>query len=289
MQKYTVFHFTIAPMSDMASDILSACLADAGFDSFEQKDTGVDAYIPTDDVCESTVQAVVADFILPDVAITYTHELLANQDWNEEWERESFRPIVIPKLCCIHKPETPLIECLKAGESVTYDVLIRPRMSFGSGSHETTSQLIEILLQRDFSRLRCLDMGCGTGILAICMALRGGSEVTAIDIEDVCVKNTQENLELNGLSGKVQTLEGDASAIQGQYDVIVANIHRNIIMHDLPTYSAHLKVGGQIFLSGFFMDDVVQVEQAARAVGIEVEQVNQRDGWAVMQCRHVGE
>lgn len=287
MQKYTVFHFTISPMSDVAADLLSASLAEVGFDSFEQLEAGVDAYVLTEDVKAEAVEQVLADFLLPDVRITYRSEPLVEKDWNEEWERESFHPIVIPGLCCIHKPETLLDEALAGAPRPEYDIRISPRMAFGTGTHETTSQLVELLLTSDFSGKDCLDMGCGTGILAICMALRGAASVTAIDIDEASMENTVCNSRLNQVAN-MDVVHGDASAISGEYDVIVANIHRNIIVHDLPTYRAHLKPGGMLLFSGFFTADVEQIEAAALAQGIEVEQVRSRQDWAVVQCRLKG-
>ena len=275
---YSVTHFTLSPMSDMAADILSALLAEQGYDSFEQTETGVDAYIPTELLAQTDVDSLLADFPLHDVNYSFRTEAMENKDWNEEWETNSFEPIVIPELCCIHDTRH------EADSTVPYDIIINPRMAFGSGTHETTSQLVELLLRSDFHGQNVLDMGCGTCILGICMSLRGAERVVAIDIDEQSVDNSLLNCGLNHLNN-IYVVHGDASAIQETFDTIIANIHRNIIINDLPTYVAHLRQGGTLIVSGFFTGDIPAIQAAAEAQGLILVHQQEKNNWAVASFR----
>ena len=275
---YSVTHFTLSPMSDMAADILSALLAEQGYDSFEQTETGVDAYIPTELLAQTDVDSLLADFPLPDVKYSFRTEAMENKDWNEEWETNSFEPIVIPELCCIHDTRH------EADSTVPYDIIINPRMAFGSGTHETTSQLVELLLRSDFHGQNVLDMGCGTCILGICMSLREAERVVAIDIDEQSVDNSLLNCGLNHLNN-IYVVHGDASAIQETFDTIIANIHRNIIINDLPTYVAHLRQGGTLIVSGFFTEDIPAIQAAAEAQGLTLVHQQERNNWTVTVFR----
>ena len=275
---YSVTHFTLSPMSDMAADILSALLAEQGYDSFEQTETGVDAYIPTELLAQTDVDSLLADFPLPDVKYSFRTEAMENKDWNEEWETNSFEPIVIPELCCIHDTRH------EADSTVPYDIIINPRMAFGSGTHETTSQLVELLLRSDFHGQNVLDMGCGTCILGICMSLRGAERVVAIDIDEQSVDNSLLNCGLNHLNN-IYVVHGDASAIRETFDTIIANIHRNIIINDLPTYVAHLRKGGTLIVSGFFTEDIPAIQAAAKAQGLKLVHQQERNNWTVASFR----
>ena len=276
--EYSVTHFTLSPMSDMAADILSALLAEQGYDSFEQTETGVDAYIPTELLAQTDVDSLLADFPLPDVKYSFRTEAMENKDWNEEWETNSFEPIVIPELCCIHDTRH------EADSTVPYDIIINPRMAFGSGTHETTIQLVELLLRSDFHGQNVLDMGCGTCILGICMSLRGAERVVAIDIDEQSVDNSLLNCGLNHLNN-IYVVHGDASAIQETFDTIVANIHRNIIINDLPTHVAHLRKGGTLIVSGFFTEDIPAIQAAAEAQGLKLVHQQERNNWTVASFR----
>ena len=271
---YSVSHFSLTPMSDTAADLLTALLAEQGYDAFEQTEDGVDAYSPTDVLPQTDVDALVAAFPLPDVSITFHTEPMENKDWNEEWETNSFEPILIPDLCCIHDTRH------SAPANIPYDIVINPRMAFGSGTHETTSQLVELLLRTDFKNKTVLDMGCGTCILGICMSLRGAERVVAIDIDEQSVDNSLLNCGLNHLHN-ISVVHGDASAIDGEFDTIVANIHRNIIINDMPTYVSHLRKGGTLIVSGFFTEDLPAIQTAAEAQGLTLVHQQERNNWTV--------
>lgn len=278
MQTYDVFQFNITPNDDTSREIVIALLAAAGFDSFQETDKGCDAYIPQGQMTQEKMDNLLKEFQLPDITLSYSIHTLENRDWNEQWEQEGFQPIVIEGLCAIHKPEQQVAP-------QPYDILINPRMAFGSGTHETTAQLVESLLHQDLTGQKCLDMGCGTGILAICMAKAKAAHVTAIDIDEFSVENARENLRLNHVEN-VEVLHGDASAINGQYDLIVANIHKNIICADMTTYVQHLNDGGILLVSGFFTDDVPDVHRAGEQNGLRLVHEQSKDSWAVLQFAH---
>ena len=252
-------------MSETAADILSAMLGEVGFDTFQTTHEGLQAYIAADYFCEQDVQNVVAAFFMPDVHIIYNIEDIAGRDWNEEWERESFDPVLERE----------------------YGIKLRPHGAFGSGSHETTRQLVGLLCSMDFKGQRVLDMGCGTGVLGIAMAKRSASHVVAIDIDDLSVANAVENFALNDVDVAEIRL-GDASAIQGRFDTIVVNIHKNIILYDLPTYVAHLTPGGQLLTSGFFVEDAAAIKSAAQGLGLTLTGERELNHWAVLSFRLKG-
>ena len=273
MQTFDVFSFQITPADDSSREIVMALLAAAGFDSFQETDDGCEAYIPQGQMTQEEMNRLIDEFQLPDITLSYSIYTLEQRDWNEQWEQEGFEPIVIDGLCSIHKP----------GQQVAaqpFDIVINPRMAFGSGTHETTLQLVEKLLRQNLTGKRCLDMGCGTGILAICMAKAGAAQITAIDIDEFSVENTRENLRLNNITN-VEVVHGDATAINGQYDLIVANIHRNIIIADAPTYMQHITSEGTLLVSGFYKEDMDQVVGHLEQCGLTFCGGETRNGWAV--------
>lgn len=258
--RYIFADITITPYSEAASDILTAMLSEVGYDSFEQTNNGIKAYIQRDSFCQSCLDATLDDICIPDIEFTYSIHELEDKDWNEEWEHNSFDPILERE----------------------FGIRLNPRMAFGSGSHETTYQITSLLLSEDFSNQRVLDMGTGTGVLGIAMAMRGAKQVVAIDIDPFSVENAKENFSLNN-TNNVEILLGDASAIQGQFETIVANIHKNIIIADLPTYTQHLSPHGTLFLSGFFTADIPDIQKAASANKLSVVQTTEKNDWVVMK------
>ena len=256
---YLYADITVTPYSEITCDVLTALLGEIGFDSFEMTDTGIKAYIPKEQFDEANLQATLGDLFIPDVSCTYTLHNLENKDWNAEWEQNSFDPILERE----------------------FGIRLNPRMAFGSGFHETTYQITSFLLQQDFTAQRVLDMGTGTGVLGIAMAMRGAQEVVAIDIDEFSVANAQDNFALNNIDN-VSVLLGDASAIEGEFQTIVANIHKNILTADLPTYVQHLAPHGTLILSGFFTDDVPEMTKAAAQYNLSVTQTLQQNNWAVL-------
>lgn len=256
---YLYTDITVTPPTEEACDIISALLGEIGFDSFEMTATGIKAYIDKEHFDEELLQTTLSELLLPDTQLTYTLHTLENKDWNAEWEQNSFDPILERQ----------------------FGIRLHPRMAFGSGSHETTYQITDILMHMDFTSQRVLDMGTGTGVLGIAMAKQGAREVVAIDIDEFSVENAQENVALNNINN-VSVRLGDASAIEGKFQTIVANIHKNILTTDMPTYVQHLVPEGTLIISGFFTSDVPEMEKAAQQNQLSVIKIVNKNDWAVM-------
>lgn len=260
--KYFEFVFRTHPCTETVNDVLAAVLGEAGFESFMECEGGLTAYIQQSLCDETSIKNAIADFPLPDTEITYTYTEAEDKDWNEEWEKNFFQPIVIGDRCVIHSTfhhDVPKAE---------YDIVINPQMAFGTGHHETTSLIIEELLDSELKDKSLLDMGCGTSILAILARMRGARPCTAIDIDEWCVRNSIENIELNGVN-EIAVSQGDASSLvgKGPFDVIIANINRNILLNDMRHYIACMHPGAELYMSGFYIDDIHAIREEAEKMG----------------------
>ena len=276
--RYIELDFTITPYTEDASDVLSAMLADVGFDTFQSTDNGVKAYVPESDYLESSVVDVIGNFFMEDVSISYSVAEIEDKNWNEEWERNVFEPIVVDGLCTIHSTEHTGLSRLK------YDITINPCMAFGSGTHDTTYQLTSLLLQEELAGKCVLDMGCGTCVLAIAMCLKGAEHAIAIDIDKSSVENSRLNCSLNEMEN-IEVLHGDATLLEsyeGYFDLIVANIHRNIIINDMPDYVRSLTSTGKLWVSGFYSEDVPTVKDVAENLGLKLTRQQAQNDWAVL-------
>lgn len=262
---------TLQVNADFA-DILTAELGELGFDAFVETEDGFSAYIDEDKYSEQALQEVFeryADF----VQVTYAVQKIERQNWNEEWER-NFEPLFIGEQVSVRASfhEKPA--------NAKYDIVINPKMSFGTGHHETTTLMIENQLTLDHQGKRVLDMGCGTGILAIMAGELGASEIVAVEIEDWTVENARENAELNGYKsidvrlGGAETIEGDKP-----YDIILANINRNVLLEDMPAYKAVLVPEGWLLLSGFYTEDLPIIQQRATELGLNYTSHREKNNW----------
>jgi ribosomal protein L11 methyltransferase len=276
--KYVEVTFKTHPCTETVNDVVSALAGEIGFESFVECEGGVQAYIQQSMFDEAALAQMVADFPLPDTQIEYTAVEAEDKDWNEEWEKNFFQPIVIEDRCCIHSTfhhDTPPAE---------YEILINPQMAFGTGHHETTSSIIAELLDTDLLGKRVLDMGCGTSILAILASMRGAKEVTAIDIDDWCVNNSRDNIALNNCTNIAVEL-GDAHSLAGRepFDVVIANINRNILLADMPAYAAVMKAGSLLLMSGFYVEDIPAIRQMAESLGFRFEHHREKNRWAAVK------
>lgn len=292
--------------TEIMADVLAQVLADVGFDSFVRTDilewkrcegcenpeapefTAVNdgeearfkAFIPAAAWNEQALQEALSDFPLPDVKIDYEMREADNRDWNEEWEKNYFQPLVIGDRCVVagtfHK-DVPDAE---------YRITIDPHMSFGTGHHATTSQMLTRILDDDMKGKEVLDMGCGTSILAILARMRGARHCVAIDNDEWCVKNSLENIALNGMDG-IDVFLGDASSLadKGPFDLVIANINRNILLRDLPSYVERMNKGAEIYMSGFYAEDVPVIHEKALACGLQAVDERSLDHWACVKYR----
>lgn len=266
---YIEYDFTVSP-TEMGAEILMAELAEVGFDSFEDTPTGIKAYIPKDSWNEQILQDI---YLLsnPEFTISYQITEIEQVNWNEEWEK-NFSPIVVEDLCTVRANFHPV-------PNTRYDIVITPKMSFGTGHHETTYMMLQQLLPLSLEDTKVLDMGCGTGILAIMAALRGARDITAIDIDPWCVENATENVQQNNCSF-ITIKEGDVSLIAGeQYKLILANINRNILLSDIPAYTQALLPQGLLLVSGFYEEDLPAIKEKCQEVGLTYLSHIERNRW----------
>ena len=276
--KYLEFAFHTTPCTEVINDVLSAVLGEVGFESFVEQADGIAAYIQKDLYSENALKEALANFPLPDTQVEYTYQEAEDKDWNEEWEKNFFQPIIIGDRCVIHSTfhhDIPQVE---------YDIVINPQMAFGTGHHETTSLIIGELLDNNLQGKSLLDMGCGTSILAILARMRGAVSCTAIDIDEWCVRNSLENIELNGVD-RISVFQGDASALKGKgtFDVIIANINRNILLNDMKQYVSCMHPGSELYMSGFYVDDIPVIQAEAERNGLHFVHHKEKNRWAAVK------
>ena len=254
-----------------ASEILIAELGYAGFESFIETEEGVLAYIQKEEWNEDIlkdIQILESD----EFEISHSSKEIEQVNWNEEWEK-NFEPIVIADACAVRAPfHKPF--------NVQYEIVIEPKMSFGTGHHETTFMMLQFILENTFEGKTVLDMGCGTAVLAILAEMRGASKVDAIDIDDWCVENSEENV-LRNHCKYISVKLGDASVLPTSetYDTIIANINRNILLNDMEIYSKGLKMGGELYLSGFYKEDLPIIIECCNKLGLQFVENKEKNNW----------
>jgi len=270
---YLGYHFKVEP-KELGSEILVAELGEKPFESFIETENGVNAYIQkalwTEDVLEDI-------FILnsPEFTVSYTIEEIEHVNWNEEWEK-NFSPIDVDGICHVRAP-------FHEKTDAQYDIVIEPKMSFGTGHHETTHMMIQHILENDFEGKKTLDMGCGTAILAILAEMKGAQPTDAIDIDNWCYLNSIENAERNNCK-HISVYEGDASLLEGKkYDIIIANINRNILLNDMQQYVDCLNENGTLFLSGFYEEDIPAIDASCTEKGLTYVKKHQRNNWVALK------
>lgn len=276
--KYLEFIFHTEPCTEVVNDVLSAVLGEVGFESFVEQEGGIAAYIQTALYDEETLKSTLDSFPLADTTLTYTYKEAEDKDWNEEWEKNFFQPIVIDNRCVIHSTFH------KDYPKAEYDIVINPQMAFGTGHHETTSSILGELLDADLKGKSVLDMGCGTSILAILASMRGAAKVTAIDIDDWCVNNSRDNIALNNINNITVEL-GDASLLEGRepFDVIIANINRNILLNDMHAYVSCMHSGSEIYMSGFYVQDIDAIREKGESLGLKFVHYREKNNWVAVK------
>ncbi len=269
---YTHYTLIITP-TEPGTDILIAILSDIGFESFEVNETGCDAYIQTELENEEQVKELHFD----DFTFSYERKEIPKTNWNEEWEK-NFNPVYVDDLVCIraHFHEKSL--------ETKHDIIITPKMSFGTGHHDTTWLVCKTMFDLDFTNKTVLDMGCGTGILAILAKQLGADKITGIDIDDWSIENSTENAGINFIDD-ILFIKGDASLLPNieLYDFIIANINKNVLKKDMATYFACLKSKGTLLLSGFFNADVDELKTLAQSLGFIFSANYAKNEWAVIK------
>ncbi len=266
---YLGYYFKVSPVQP-ATEILIAELGYAGFESFVETEEGVSAYIQKEEWSKEILEGIhVLDS--GEFEIQYTSEEIEQVNWNKEWEK-NFHPIIVDDICSVRAP-------FHAKPEAKYDIVIEPKMSFGTGHHETTHMMIQHLVKANLKDKTVLDMGCGTGVLAILAEMRGAEALDAIDIDNWCYLNTLENVERNNCS-KITAYEGDASLLSGRnYDVIIANINRNILLNDITIYMQCLNPGGVLYLSGFYKEDLDMITNECSKNRLQYKEHIIRNNW----------
>ncbi|MFK7813205.1 MAG: 50S ribosomal protein L11 methyltransferase [Maribacter sp.] len=270
---YIEYSFQVNPLQP-ASDILIAELGEAGFESFVENEQGVLAYIQKNDWSESKLESVKI-LTNENFKISFQVKEIEQENWNATWE-ENFNPIQVGNQCVVRAPfhEKP---------SVEFDIVIEPKMSFGTGHHETTHMMLQHILDHNFEGKSVLDMGSGTGVLAILAAKKGAKHVDAIDIDNWCYLNAKENVLRNDCE-HINVFEGDVNLLKNQkYDVIIANINRNILLADIPKYARCLSQNGMLFLSGFYAEDIPMISSKCNEVALKFEKNLTKNNWVAVK------
>ena len=274
MNDYYLVRFNMTPCMESETDILAALLGEKDFESFVPDTEGLSAYVKKELYDAAAVREVIASYPF-EGKIEFSEELIPGQDWNSEWEKHYFQPIVFENRCVVHS------SFHKDYPHAEYDIVIDPRMAFGTGHHETTSMMIGRLLNNDLEGLSLLDMGTGTGILAILAAMRGAEKVVGVEIDPAAYDNAVDNKMLNDTPNVEIRLGGAETVTEtGVFDFVVANINRNIILDDLAVYTRAMKPKGRMFLSGFYVDDIDIIVEAARHLGLWLTSVIVNKNWA---------
>lgn len=270
---YISYTFKVSP-KEPATEILIAELGEVGFESFVENEEGVEAFIQKTDWNAQVLEDI---YVLnsKEFEISYEMQEIAQTNWNIEWEK-NFNPIQVDGLVSIRAPfhENP---------NLKYDIVIEPKMSFGTGHHETTHMMVQHLLDLDVAGKKVLDMGCGTGILAIFAEMKGAKPIDAIDIDNWCYQNSLENVERNNCK-HISVNEGDASLLKNKtYDVIIANINRNILLNDMQVYASCLDENGVILLSGFYKEDISVIDFEISKYELKLDKQIERNNWVALK------
>lgn len=278
MNDYTQVTFTVTPNEEVATDILAAMLAETGYESFVPDEVGMTAYVPHGSYDADTLAQVVAEFPLEGYTIEYTTEKIEGEDWNAEWEKNYFQPIVVDDLCVIHSTFHTDVPRAK------YDILIDPKMAFGTGHHQTTCHMLRAILASDMTGKRVLDMGCGTALLAILARKHGATQVVGIDIDEFAYENALDNIRLNDTADIEIRLGGTDALHRGEvFDYILANINRNILLGDMANYATCMQPGSVIFMSGFYVEDMEMLKEEAARCGLRYDSYAEDNRWAMMK------
>ena len=278
--KYYEVLFTLSPCTQDARDILSALAGEAGFETFEETPEGLTGYVQQSLFDQSVLDGVLEGFPFDDTRIIYNVREAEDRDWNAEWEAQGFEPIVVANRLTIHDGRH-----LPATEA-PLNIEIDAHLAFGTGTHETTRMICSTLLERpSLNGLNVLDCGCGTGILGICALKLGAAHCTAYDIDEWSVDNTQHNAVINRVDTRLEALHGNATLLDDiteRYDLVMANINRNILLEDMPRFASVMRPGATLILSGFYRNDCALLESKAQTLGLTLVQERHDGDWACL-------
>ena len=276
--KYYEVNFTIEPYTEAYSDVFSASLAEIGFETFVPTDNGLQAYIQQSVFEKENLKQIIGNYPFPEIKIKYEIVEAEYEDWNAVWEEEGFYPIIIDDTIVIHDVKHTDVPILP------YDIIISPKLAFGTGSHQTTRMILRELVTLNLTGKKAIDAGTGTGILSIMCIKRGATSVFAYDIDEWSVENTRDNILLNGVQNQITVEEGDSTVLKktGNADLLIANINRNILLNDLHAFSSKLSSKGQLLLSGFYTEDVPILLETAQKENFKLIKKESDENWCLL-------
>lgn len=287
--KYLVAKFKIKASEDLmqvCKDLLADCAAEAGFESFEETEEGMEAYVQKELFDKDALDASIADFPIEGTDISYTIEDAEDKDWNEEWEEQGFDPICVDDQVLIYDAKHPELHPTTSPDHI--EIGIEAKLAFGTGNHETTRMIVSTLLNMNLYKMRVLDCGCGTGILGLVASKLGANEVVGYDIDEWSVENAKHNAQLNGVDN-LEVYFGNASVINhisGVFDVVLANINRNILLEDMKSFRGVLNEGGYMILSGFYEEDIPVLLEKAKEFGLYESGRRTDNNWACLVLKN---
>lgn len=287
--KYLVAKFKIATSEDLlqvCKDLLADSAAEAGFESFEETQEGLEAYVQKELFDKDALDASIADFPIEGTDLSYTIEDAEDKDWNEEWEEQGFDPICVDDQVLIYDAKHPELHPTTSPDHI--EIGIEAKLAFGTGNHETTRMIVSTLLNMNLYKMRVLDCGCGTGILGLVASKLGANEVVGYDIDEWSVENAKHNAQLNGVDN-LEVYFGNASVINhisGVFDVVLANINRNILLEDMKSFRGVLNEGGYMILSGFYEEDIPVLLEKAKEFGLYESGRRTDNNWACLVLKN---
>ena len=285
--KYLVATFNIkveADLMEASRDLLADGAAQAGFESFEETEQGMDAYVQKELFDRENLDAFISDFPIEQTQITYDIKDAEDKDWNQEWEEQGFDPISVDDRVLIYDAKHPELYTRIIDSPETIEIGIEAKLAFGTGNHETTRMIISQLLQMPVKNKRVLDCGTGTGILGLTASKLGAKEVVGYDIDEWSVENATHNATLNGV-GNMEVLFGNSSVlnhVSGMFDIVMANINRNILLNDMRLFRSVMNSNGTLILSGFYEEDVPVLLEKANELGLHEVTRHTDNNWTCL-------
>jgi ribosomal protein L11 methyltransferase len=274
---YIEVKFACTPNNDIVNSVLSATIAEIGFESFIEDENGTIAYIQGEVFNEEKLNEIIHDLPV-EAEITYTYKTIEGRNWNEEWEKNYFQPLIIDDKCIIQSTFH------NVPATYEYNIFMDPKMAFGTGHHQTTELMIREILKDDgFNGKSVLDMGTGTAILAILASMRGADPITAIDIDEWAYNNAIENLALNKVDNVTVKIGGADLLGDRTFDIVLANINRNILLNDIHTYASVLNSGGYLYMSGFYIEDINAITDECKKYGLTFQYNTEKDRWVAVK------